>query len=116
MNNEVTIEDYNCIIDEFMGKKVASQSDYYNSWDKLMPVIEKIEAMSSHKDGYYGFYMSSNSATIQGTKFAPHLREHNDVYFIQNYGHTKIVAAFETAVQFILWYNKNKDERGIILR
>jgi cytosine/adenosine deaminase-related metal-dependent hydrolase len=122
-------EDYNMLIAKFLDKVKPAMDDYidyyelnphvlmyHKSWDWLMEAVEKIESIQTKEDGYFGFYISSNTATIQGTRFAPHLRDKHDVYFSQEVSETKLEAAWLSVVKFIMWYNKVKDERQFILR
>jgi hypothetical protein len=139
-NKDIMAEEinYDTVIASFMGwveKKHGlwvNESDEYNdleqhrkpktyilgfstSWDWLMPVVEKIESMSTEIDGYFGVYISSNGCTIQGTKFRPDIN--HEAYFTQEYAPTKLQATWVAVIYFIMWYNKVKDnERHFIFR
>jgi len=77
---------------------------YYNEWNWLMPVVEKIESIYDDYHGYFAVYISSNSCSIQGTKLTP---EKADVYYSQFYRDTKREATFLAVVNFIDWYDAN---------
>jgi hypothetical protein len=70
---------------------------YHSSWDWLMPVVEKIEAIENSDD--YEVDIFGNCCEI-GTN-----DNHSAV------GKTKIEATWKAVVQFIQWYNQNKKEQ-----
>ncbi len=85
------------MIDAFMGHKVPHWYPKYDtSWDWLMPVVEKISELG------YEFQIDAN-----------------ETYFKECDGDYEIVASafngsvlgntFEAVLQFIEWYNENKD-------
>lgn len=76
---------------------------YHSDWNILMSVVEKIETLSTEKDGKFGVYIYSNHCVIQGTNFRPTRK--NVAYFSENFGGNKIIATYVTVVQFIIWYN-----------
>lgn len=77
---------------------------YHESWDALMPVVEKIETIQMEKHGYFAVYISSNNCTIEGTKYTPELRD--EVYHFYIYSVTKINATWHAVKEFIRWYNE----------
>ena len=88
--------------------------EYYRfeeSWDWLMPCIEKIELI---EDDYYGrfiVYISSNNCTIQSTNFRfDKISVKPSHYFNSLYGNSKIEAVWVAIVEFIKWYNSCKKE------
>lgn len=42
---------------------------YHTSWDWLIPVVEKIEAIEDNYHGHFGVHICSNGCTIQATNF-----------------------------------------------
>ncbi len=77
----------------------AFELKYYLSWDWLMLVVEKIEAMKSP------VYISSNCCTIY--EYANFNIEKGD-YFTEVYADTKINAVYQAVIKFITWYNEKK--------
>ena len=112
-NNEIL--EGNKLIAEFMGLKkqgfganeyfidngyriVATSNglQYHTSWDWIMPVVEKIE-----DDGYIVYikqeicYIRNKTNSIKNLVYMCH--------------YPKITAVFMVVVEFIKWYNENKD-------
>lgn len=129
MANEPTIENKNETIGifdgwEFLpgfasrlykknGKTIADcDFKYHTSWDWLMPVVEKIEAMHDKFHGYFGVHISSNGCTIQGTKFNTTPGKEHYAYFNDVTHETKILATHYMVYQFITWYNQQKQKYG----
>lgn len=70
---------------------------YHNSWDWLMPVIDKIGSLG------YGFSITTSSASV--------IQEHGFIYTTNIYtvcGPTKIQSVYKTCIEFIKWYNEKK--------
>lgn len=84
---------------------------YFNEWDWLMPVVEKIESLWTEVDGHFGVYICSNGCTIQGVKFRSDFEPFG--YFMQMNGHTKIQATWKAAVAFIEWHNQQQNNPAI---
>jgi hypothetical protein len=66
---------------------------YHSSWDWLMPVVEKIEAMR-------GTHLLMKPFGCEILMFGKSL--------INEVGNTKIEAAWLAVVEFIKWYNQSK--------
>lgn len=97
----------NKLIAEFMGYTNNfwyhnDQLTYHTSWDKLMPVVEKIQSLNygfsfkglPAQDGFGGhtiatFYQAMESRT-----------KHSSGSFIEN--------VYSAVVEFIKWYNEQK--------
>jgi hypothetical protein len=80
---------------------------YNNSWEWLMPVVEKIESIKDDHHGYFGVYISSNSCTIQGTNLRlDEPMAELPIYFNSITLNTKFESTFKMVVNFIKWYNK----------
>lgn len=60
---------------------------YHNSWDWLMPVVEKIESLG------YSTRILDNGMGIEGD------------LIIERFGVTKIKGTWLTIIEFIKWYN-----------
>lgn len=116
-----TIEQ-NKLIAEFMGAKMRKNGyfydgitfstgwntcrpenmKYHDSWDWLMPVVDKIEALRDEENHQplVDVHIVQDSATIEGLS--------SDGVFFTGAGKTKIASTFDVIVQFIQWYNENK--------
>lgn len=64
---------------------------YHESWDWLMPVVEKLEDMGCE------ITQTNGECTISG-----------DEYYEETYGNNRRHATFDAVVEFIKWYNENK--------
>jgi hypothetical protein len=87
------------------------------SWDSLMPVVEKIEALSDNIVDKV--YVSINGKTCgMWTYFVAsdvlRIGAENNTLKINCTGKTKIEAVWQAVIQFIKWYNKeNKVHRSV---
>ena len=72
---------------------------YHSSWDWLMPVVEKIEALEIGD--------TDMSVEIEGHNCLITLT-HHDRYHKYVAHDSKINAVYASAVAFIQWYNQNK--------
>jgi len=117
----------NKLIAEFMGGYLVSEDTYdlnymssrsyslkemkfYTSWDWIMSVVEKIESIKDEYHGRFGVYISSNTCTIQATRFRPDERIPDPPhYFNTATTETKLDATWLVVVKFIKWYNIQKD-------
>lgn len=74
--------------------------EYHSSWDWLMPVVEKIESngfdVRIRKDDCVIYYCSDKS---------------DDVVLYLESKSGKMESAYLAVVEFIKWYNKNKEEQ-----
>ena len=77
---------------------------YYNSWDWLMEAVEKIESIACPLNGRFGVYISSNSCTIQSTKFF--MSDKNTRYYDEVYADTKKLATYQAVMHFIDYYDR----------
>ena len=87
----------NKIIAEFMGATLIKDLKYHLDWNWLMEVVEKIESLGYKVDiskwgnsQYCGIYL--NGKKISG-----------------NETNTKIEAVYNASLEFIKWYNENKN-------
>jgi hypothetical protein len=78
--------------------------EYRTNWNRLIPVVEKIESIYNEKHGYFGVHIRSNACCIQGTKFRP---GEVDAYYDDVTHESKIKATFYAVLQFVRWYNQN---------
>jgi hypothetical protein len=120
-----SVDEINRIIGEWDGAKIINETDYnfmvyrwenreqvdcylsqfryHESWDWLMPVVEKIESVHIEAHGRFGVYICSNNCTIQGSKFNSEKR--SDAYYFDIYSVTKIHATWLAVKEFIIWHN-----------
>jgi predicted TIM-barrel fold metal-dependent hydrolase len=104
----------NELIAEFMGLPLTKQElefsgdrkfktvpfqkwKYHESWDWLMPVVEKIESLG------FIFTIHSDAGYI-----GKHWYKGNIPHF-GNVSENKITATYNVVIQFINWYNENKN-------
>lgn len=104
-----TTEQNNILLAEFLGERayklqayrvdIKTISEYIknpcfqNSWEWLMPVVDKIESLN------FTFEIKKNWAKISKNKQVIVVRWEED--------NSKIEATYNAAVEFINWYNKN---------
>lgn len=69
---------------------------YHNSWDWLMPVIEKIEMLPE----VLAFTISTNYIEIEP------INEEFDIHFIKWEDTKPIITTYKVVVEFIKWYNE----------
>ena len=91
--------------------------DYHLSWNRLMPVIDKIEYLYATKTTLPRFEINSHRCYFsvghpEAKKFTQwiascYLETYEDRRFA-----TKIEAAFDVCVRFIEWYNKQNKRKG----
>lgn len=75
----------------------SDELEYHTSWDWLMPVVEKIEAIPGI---YFDIYREATIVKHQPAEFkAWGVTEYNQ--------ESKIAHVYEAAVKFIQWYNSN---------
>jgi len=105
MKKEEIIQN-NKLIAEFDGRvntmchnnTTASPYDYEKSWDWLMPIIEKIEGL--------GFEVLIGRISCNINKILD--RENPIASFVCGDISRKIEIVYDTVIEFINWYNKNK--------
>jgi hypothetical protein len=117
---ETMIKTDNVLIAEFMGLTIITDgislfdSDYkalkkYNeSWDSLMPVVEKIEASCNRA---YQFKIYRNQAFVECTVMGDRtiLTSQKFVAGSDYKGvNSKIANTYQAVVEFIKWYNQQK--------
>lgn len=82
----------------------ASIAKYHSSWDWLMPVVDKIESIIFDED-------NSFNVTIGSTNYCVIQDSHGEVYdAVEDYKETKLLTTYSAVVEFIKWYNENKDQ------
>jgi hypothetical protein len=107
----------NELIAEFMGIKIDPvgrtsydengrkrmnevELEYDNSWDWLMPVVEKIERLDDAYDTRICFHAD------EGAYFCDIVdQENNELACQSSYTATKIEVVYKAVVEFIEWYN-----------
>ena len=84
---------------------------FHSDWNWLMEVVEKIESIKDSYHGRFGVYISSNSCTIQSTNFRPDKPIPNPPHYYDNIVlNTKIESTYYSVLNFINFYNKQKEE------
>ena len=74
---------------------------YNESWDYLMPVLEKIE------ENYYTEILGTN--TKNDNSYIMNIFDYNGKFIFDPHSHkSKLELVFITIVDFIKWHNKNK--------
>jgi len=90
------------------GEENPTELKYHISWDWLMPVVDKIEAMGLH------FNIKTNESWIDwlGTEneHLELLQKYDEATFEVNYEATKIESVYKTVLQFVNFYNENKPQ------
>lgn len=101
----------------FHVNKCVTQDElqFHTSWDWLMPVVDKINAIE------YGDYITEFSITKDNvrlvtqvnSKVRKKLKLNNkvlnvNIYYFDVENLSKIEATYQAVVQFIEWYNENK--------
>lgn len=107
---ENNIRETNVLIAEFMGyqtykfrnltfvfysennHRAESDLHYHDFWDWLMPVVEKIESLSSNQNVIDWSRQSKNIFDIKLTE-------------------SKIEAVYKAVIEFIKWYNENSAKK-----
>lgn len=87
--------------------------EYHESWDWLMPVVDKIEELP--RDDYHGKFVviiSSNTCTIQGSKLNTTPEYYRPAYFADYVLATKIESVWYACVRFVKWYSENKNNKN----
>jgi hypothetical protein len=96
------LDDEKALIDRFYYGHVKpswrkNEAQYYDSWDRLMPVVEKIQD--------YGYLVE-----INGNALANYCGIHNELAGwtdLHNSSKTKIESIYKSVVEFIKWHNSN---------
>jgi hypothetical protein len=86
---------------------------YYESWDWLMPVVEKIEAMGHKTLIGGGDYWGNYSQIMYGKNEEEHRRlflGSNTETKALGKGASKIEAVYLSVIEFIQWYNSTQSK------
>ena len=80
-------------------EETEGELKYHISWDWLMPVVEKINLLDDFRH------------SIHITTYRTHLLDNRvndgfDEFFVED---STILATYKAVVEFIKWYNENKD-------
>lgn len=91
---------------------------YYNSWDWMMPVVEKIENLDFSKESYFwedcegDLHYNSEGTTVCIEDNSCYIYENlllDPIHiYVSKQAGTKLKATFEAVVEFIQWYNERK--------
>ena len=135
VNNEIiadfvgyTIEGDYITMPDMLEALLIEDLKYHNSWDDLMPVVEKIESLDHtwHEEIKSTFYVdgfmigqeNSKSVSVHLTVFnADKITEiklcdlsYGVKYFKKSFFKTKIKAVYAAVIEFIKWYNKMEQD------
>ncbi|HZW70277.1 MAG TPA: hypothetical protein VFF57_05350 [Hanamia sp.] len=98
--------------DILLAKGRFEYGSYYSSWDWLMPVVEKIESFHLYfyieTHGSWIEYMGVEDPELPWLNAFWNQEINNDT----NEGRTKLECTWLTCVQFIKWYNENKNPQS----
>lgn len=107
------MKEKNRLIADFMENYRMVPLVYDISWNKLMPVVEKIEALliNKHKLRLLTVDIIGNSTSIHNTGACPYhstteLYDRIKLQSIRTFGKTKIEGCHMAVVEFIELYNK----------
>lgn len=108
---ELTIDDVRSYTEGFVWNyHFENERRYDNSWDVLMPVIDKIESITKSKRFPEAFKKVNNLYTVQiglnNCKITENICAGGEQFKIFNYGDNRIDATYKTVVKFIDWYNE----------
>lgn len=89
------------LICDFMGIKYIpwSVEQDYERWDNLMPVFDKIAALTFN-NYCVNTILNLNSCVITVYGFS------DSPITFANYGKSRVKACYETIIEFIKWYNE----------
>jgi hypothetical protein len=106
------IMDENKLIIEFMEYTQVKADYFYDDWNWLMPVVEKIKFIDDHQDVFFEDYYSINFK--MEFFYGVELWIDKERLFLQTaFGeNTLIDAVYRGVIEFIKWYNKNKKVKG----
>lgn len=118
MSTEPTTEMMDLAMARFMGMEgsddfIRQNYQYHKSWELLMPVVEKIEAVQLDDKRHVVVRASANvqifyRACIITYEPDEESGDTNEGAAIQTKGETKIEAVYNAVYQFITWYNQQK--------
>lgn len=76
--------------------------EFHNSWDWLMPVVDKIESIIFEENNFF-------NVTIGGTIYCVIQDSNGEVYDVSYEGEeSKFKVVYKAVIEFIKWYNENK--------
>lgn len=88
-----------------------SKMKYHTSWDWLMPVVEKIEAIKDNHHGHFAVYIGSNVCTIQATNLRTNKPMADPPHYYSEVVHdTKLSATWLAVIAFITWYSSTQQK------
>lgn len=98
--NSTEILEGNQLIANFIKSKqiITGWMQYHVNWNQLMNIVENIELLK------HPVYIHANNCIIYETVGKNH------GWFIDNYSDTKIKATWLSCVEFIKYYNKQKQQ------
>ena len=79
------------------------QMNYHEDWNKLMPVVEKIENIRDDRGNYlFAVDIGRDYCTTYHNDF------HTKTISVHSETHNKIISTWNAITQFIQWYNTTK--------
>jgi hypothetical protein len=82
---------------------------YHESWDWLMPAVEKVEALIDELHGKFTVNIRNNGCWIESTNNWRNATRYADHVYMSDPNAifpTKIESTWHNVVQFIKWWNK----------
>jgi len=84
---------------------------FNQSWDWMMPVVEKIESIKDEYHGRFGVHIVSNTCTIQATNFRPDKRIPDPPHYFDTVTlDSKLDSTWYAVVRFVKWFNVKENE------
>ena len=98
-NHDLIADEVSEEVEEFGSGLNVEVKSYHNSWDWLMPVVEKIESLEDKYDYFTVNISGGNNPYIESSTGEL-------IADIAGFELTKIQATYKAVVEFIKWYNK----------
>lgn len=84
---------------------------YHNNWNWLMPVVDKISNMLVYGVKIEYSRYSDSKVTLYTAMAHDFDWNNTDCHHIQHYGKNVIEITYQAVVEFIKWYNQQKEKK-----